>query len=488
MPNFSRVEFRLHEFESSGSKTRMKTPDVEYWRKLVEPFFSGKKTIVAMGSLSDSMGLVKTVQELGARVPYILASSLGSIPTNAEVPFSLLGRSAKDSNDLFRKYGQKLGKLPRTVIDRLDQYDSGHKATVLMSSLYAHQTVGGRTVLANRKKEWLDLEDKTVIDSHLDRVGIDRIRSVVVASTAKSLRSKVKNLDEGLGTVWAGDSKQGYNGGASYIRIVRDPYSFKAATRFFSDRCNRIRVSPFVEGIPCSIHGIVFKNAVIALRPVEMLVFEVARKNKFIFAGSATFWDPPPDGRKKMRDFAKRIGTYLRDQHQFLGTFTLDGIFSKNGFVATEVNPRYGAAMPVINQSIPRLPLSLLDMLIRSGKDLPFKPKELERMLLKAADSHRSIAVWCFLKKKVVSFSNHKLNYTGRGFVRATKLDRCDAELYIGPSEVGGVLRGNIHDFTCSKGSSSGLIVKCLLDYVRREIDPTLGQLIPAKSVSSLQE
>jgi hypothetical protein len=38
-----------------------------------------------------------------------------------------------------------------------------------------------------------------------------------------------------------------------------------------SARADRVRVMPFLEGIPCSIHGIVFAEHVAALQPLEMV-------------------------------------------------------------------------------------------------------------------------------------------------------------------------------------------------------------------------
>ena len=50
---------------------------------------------------------------------------------------------------------------------------------------------------------------------------------------------------------------------------------------------------PFLEGVPCSIHGIVYPDHVIAVRPVEQISLRRAAAPTFFYAGCATFYDPP---------------------------------------------------------------------------------------------------------------------------------------------------------------------------------------------------
>ena len=53
---------------------------------------------------------------------------------------------------------------------------------------------------------------------------------------------------------------------------------------------NRVRVMPFLEGVPCSVHGIVLPDGTAALRPVELVTLR--RGTDLVYAGCATFWDP----------------------------------------------------------------------------------------------------------------------------------------------------------------------------------------------------
>ena len=49
-------------------------------------------------------------------------------------------------------------------------------------------------------------------------------------------------------------------GRGNYVRWVLDEDDRVAAYGFFAPRCDRVRVMPFLDGVPCSIHGIVLPD------------------------------------------------------------------------------------------------------------------------------------------------------------------------------------------------------------------------------------
>ena len=101
---------------------------------------------------------------------------------------------------------------------------------------------------------------------------------------------------------------------------------------FLAARCDRVRVMPFLEGIPCSIHGVVFPEGVATFRPVEMVTLRRPRESgRLRYAGAATFWDPPDDDREVMRDLARRVGE-LRRRVGYRGAFTVDGVLAAEAF------------------------------------------------------------------------------------------------------------------------------------------------------------
>ena len=68
---------------------------------------------------------------------------------------------------------------------------------------------------------------------------------------------------------------------------------------FFMPRCDRVRVMPFLDGVPCSIHGFVLPDGTAALRPVEIATLrERDRAAGSCTAGCRRCWDPPADDRE----------------------------------------------------------------------------------------------------------------------------------------------------------------------------------------------
>ena len=109
-------------------------------------------------------------------------------------------------------------------------------------------------------------------DAVWDAAGVERApyRIVDLADDA-ALDAATAELGSELGAVWSGDARDGFNGGGDFVRWVRDDRDRAAAAAFFRPRCDRVRVMPFLEGVPCSIHGFVLPDGTAALRPVEIV-------------------------------------------------------------------------------------------------------------------------------------------------------------------------------------------------------------------------
>jgi hypothetical protein len=233
--------------------------------------------------------------------------------------------------------------------------------------------VGGRRCLAYRRPEWVALEDKTVVDALWDRCRVARASSEIVPADGAALVAAARRLDRGCGTVWAADARHGYSGGAEGLRWVRGD-DVAGAVGFMSARAGRVRVMPFLEGIPCSIHGIVFAEYVAALRPLEMVTLRSESESGFFYAGVASYWDPPPEDREAMRSLARRVGAALRREIGFRGPFTIDGVLTAEGFLPTELNPRCGAGLQALSSGLSDLPLQTLIAAISAGIDLDYRP------------------------------------------------------------------------------------------------------------------
>ncbi len=285
-----------------------------------------------------------------------------------------------------------LADPPDWLRRELTQYDPYGEALVIGTPYVSLPSFAGRPVLNHRRPGWVELENKTTIDALWDHLGAARAPAVVLDLDMDALVRASAVLDRGAGVVWSGDGPC-INGGANYVRLVRTPEDAHRAFTALSHGCDQVRVMPFLEGVSVSVHGIVFPDGTAALRPIEMVVPRRRGTARFLYAGCASYYDPPGWIREQMRDLARRVGEHLRATVGYRGTFTLDGIATEEGFLPTEINTRYGGAMVCLEDSLPELPLALLQVALVAGHDVGVGAERFEETLLAAADLRRSGAI-----------------------------------------------------------------------------------------------
>jgi hypothetical protein len=319
----------------------------------------------------------------------------GDPPEPALGPAVSLGIESRDLMDAFRRGERALLSLPAEVLARVDAWDPEREARAFgfftFSSL---PSLAGRRRYADRPDPWRNLEDKTAVDAFWDAAGVPRAPSEVVPADADSLAAAARRLDRGHGTAWAGDARDGVHGGAEVLRRVRGADDAEEALAFLGARCDRVRVMPFLEGIPCSIHGVVFPGGGVAvLRPVEMVTLRrpgSGRLRRLLYAGSATHFDPAPSDRDDLRAAARRVGEALHARLGFLGGFTMDGVLAEEGWLPTELNPRPGAGHHQVAAGLPGLPLIPLLLAAQEGASADWRPDLLEEALVEASDRRRA--------------------------------------------------------------------------------------------------
>jgi hypothetical protein len=282
-----------------------------------------------------------------------------------------------------------LADPPPDVIDAIDTFDPSGEAVALGTFLNTCATLVGRPFVSYRRPEWVALEDKVVIDDFWDRAGIRRQPSTVVP--LDDAADAARSIDRGDGTVWAADARDGFHGGASQTHWVADEPSRTDALERLRPVAERVRIMPFIDGTPCSIHGIVLPDGVAVARPVEMVTLR--QGHRFVYAGCATYWDPPSGIRDQMRSVARTVGVRLAEELDFRGTFTVDGVSASDGFWPTELNPRFGAGMNTIARAS-GLPILLVNDLVVGGHDLGRRAPDVEAELLERADAHRGGGTW----------------------------------------------------------------------------------------------
>ncbi|MDP9452002.1 MAG: hypothetical protein M3P97_01135 [Actinomycetota bacterium] len=173
-----------------------------------------------------------------------------------------------------RRQEALLAAPPPEVAEELDRYDPDGRALVLVAPFLATARVGDRMVYGARRPEWVALEDKARDHLLLDAAGVAHPDFLLAPPERDVLTGAAARLDRGEGTVWAGDAREGVNGAGEHVRWIREAHGDDTheAVTFFRAGCERVRIAPFVEGLPCSIHGLVTDDGVAVFRPVELVM------------------------------------------------------------------------------------------------------------------------------------------------------------------------------------------------------------------------
>ncbi len=360
-----------------------------WWDAPFRTLVGGRLVVLAGANAAVWAEHVPVLRDAGAADILVVASARGAGPAPHATTVVVEARSGMSMMEQIRFDSDFLADPPAEVIAALDEFDPRSEAVVLGSFLNTNSHLEGRAFVSHRRAEWVALEDKVVVDAFWDRAGISRQPSMVVALDEAASAST--SIDRGAGTVWAADAREGFHGGASQTYWVADDTSRDAALDALEAVCDRVRVMPFLDGVPCSIHGIVLPDGVAVFRPVEMVTLR--RGREFVYAGCATYWDPADEVRDHMRSIARVAGSRLAEELDFRGAFTVDGVVCADGFWPTELNPRFGAGLNVIARAS-GLPILLANDLVVGGHDLGRSAAAIEQELLELADARRGGGTW----------------------------------------------------------------------------------------------
>lgn len=446
--------------------------DPAYWRELIKPVVEGRKVVLTCNPVNAQAATVNDMRELGVTDVFVLGDGMGTgAPPDCE--WFALEASGNSIMEALRAGQEILRELPPDAVAALDRYDPDREALVVGSFLNEVPEVAGRACLSWRRPAWLALEDKTVADRLWDAIGVPRAPSRVVDVAA---------LDPHVDDVVAGDAREGFHGGAELTRWVRNVADVGTVLRLMRQHCDVVRVMPFLEGIPCSIHGVVFPDFVAALRPVEMICLR--RGGEFFYAGAATYWDPSDEDREDMREIAKRVGEHLRARYDFRGAFTVDGVMSEHGFRPTELNPRMGAGLGVMARGARDLRIDLLNQSLIAGLDLDYRPHDFERTLVQTADARRAGGTWRALPDAGVErVIDQPVVWDGAGWRRAGEGDAPHGWVDVGDSSVGCFVRLRLDAASTPLGPSIGNRASAFYAFCDSELGTTVGPLEPAVDV-----
>ncbi len=306
-------------------------PRPELLARLAE-LYAGRPVVLGPGPVAGWTSWIQRLDRLGCRTLVL------DLPAPATVLIT----------DALRTHDRLLRDLPPTAAAAVEAHDPERRGVFRTTPFVtSDEPVLGRPVTGGRPAAFLALEDKAVADRVWSGAGVPAAPSRVVPLDPQALAEATEELRSPLGAVWTGD---GFTGGGDYVRWVDDHDDEMRARAFFAPRCQRVRVMPFLDGVPCSVHGFVLADGTAALRPVEIAVLRDRSARTFVHGGLSSTWDPPAADREHLREVARRVGEHLRAAHGYRGAFGVDGVLTDGGFLPTELNPRLSAGATLLTR------------------------------------------------------------------------------------------------------------------------------------------
>jgi hypothetical protein len=455
------------------------------YEALLRPIFEGRRVILAGGPVAVFAAAAATVRRLGADAVLVVGTmgvGVGPLPAPEDATWVAADVSSPSASDAIHASNRLVRDPPPALRAAIEEFDPDGTALAVGTFLNEAPDLLGRPFLAYRRPEWVALEDKTEADALWDRAGVPRAPSAVVPLERHALVDACRSLDAGHGTVWAADASSGWHGGSEGLRWVRGDGDLDSVMDEFAATARRVRVMPFVEGVPCSMHGIVFDDHVAVVRPVEQVTLRPAAGGRFFYGGCATFYDPPAAVTAALRDSVRRVGEGLRTTVAFRGAFTVDGVVGRDGFVPTEVNPRSGAGLVLFQRTRPGLPLSfLLDALV-AGHDLAYDPRALEATLVAGAEAERAGGTWTVVPTTAPAVGPLPVVGDAGGWRRARPGEEPAGEVIVGASGSGTYVRLTADARHTEIGPAFGPAAAAFWAFADRELGTAVGPMTAASA------
>ena len=350
----------------------------------------GRPVVILAPVLASATRHVEQARENGAARILVITwgDGTGPLPEPDRITVHRLAMSpVHDVVDEVRAWQHLLRESDDGVGAVLDAFDPEARAVVIVALALGADSFYGRRTYGARSETQERLEDKTLSRELWEAAGVPHAPDEVVPARLDEVRAAAARLDRGVGTVWSADASEGLNGGAVLVRHVTDDGA--AAYEALAPHAERLRLMPYLEGVPCSIHGQVADDGVAVLRPVELVMLQPHGSDRFRQAGISSWWDPAPADRDQMRATARAVGEVLARRHHYRGSFGIDGILTAEGFIPHELNPRHSGGISTLGKGLERF--SLLDThqhLLIHGT-LPLAMTQFEDLVVEACDAAR---------------------------------------------------------------------------------------------------
>ena len=405
--------------------------------------YAHPRWIIVNGVSANTQPVIDQLQKWGA-IEFLVVAGEQGVGDQPQVPVVVMPSAPGTVMEGFRRFAARVEDPPPDVRQAVDSFDPDGSARVLGGYFGLPREFLGRHLYGVRPPKWELLEDKILADGIWDEAGVARTDSEVVeigdaAGAAERLASR-------LGTVWAVDNTEGWHGGGEGTFWVPDARRAGELAEELRGRATTVRVMPFLEGLPCSIHGVVTDDGVAALRPVELLILRRRDRRGFMYSGVANTWNAPPPLAEEMRHAARRVGEVLRRRHDHRGPFSIDGVATADGFRPTELNPRFSVGYGIQAEALTGLHGGFFLRALVEG-DLEVAARDFEEAVCAATESWRAVRMG-------VPVDGRHPRATMKVRVAGDSVERSDAgaELEIGPSPSGSFLFWKIDAATVPTG------------------------------------
>jgi hypothetical protein len=473
------------------------TADLGSWERHLCAPLTGRKVISAFELLAGMTGTVAKLRRWGTERPLLIADGIGTgtLPSADDAYIEVVEPTGVQSlTEQVRARTRPLSQLTTAATAAVERYDPDRSATWWLGPIPPNTALLGRPVLGGRPPAQIALEDKLLVDAMLDEVGAVRSPSAIAPARYDDLmRATERLLAAGVTVaggatdhaVWAGDSRDGINGAGDYVRWIRSPGDAADAAEFFAAHCDRVRVTPFLEGVPCSIHGIVLPDGVVVLRPMELVTLRRQAESSFFFGGMGTSWDPSPDDTASMRGLARDLGHFLQRKHGYRGAFGVDGVLTADGFRVTELNPRFSGGLGRLATIAPEAQLELVHVNALIGRSVSRRAEEIEARALDLLEANR-IADLVGMSAKPAATTTEvavRLQDGRLQFADGGETGQSLGLVQWGPASVGSFVRLTLRDSAIAPGTRGAPLGVLLCEFADRTWNTGFGDLAPAPDV-----
>lgn len=414
---------------------------VDYYKQLLEPLYQGRKWILIADRATEVTTFAQRILDAGATNVMVVAGTEGTGPQPTGVEMFIVGTTGTTLMDGIRASVAAITDPSPEMCAAVTSFDPTNQATVLTSYLIPISDLCGRPVYGGPKAEWKALEDKILIEGLWRRAGVATAPSLIVDSDDDAaVRKAAAQLMTPYGAVLVADNTEGWHGGAEYTRYLVPGGDWSETLAFFAQHARQVRVMPFLQGVPCSIHGLVTEHQVLAFRPVEMLVYRRLRSDEFVYTGINTLWDPPVNVREEMRQAVRDVGALIREEVGYRGAFGIDGVCTVDGFRPTELNPRLSGGLTLQTETAGGYPIGDINRAIVDGLDQDLRLGDLEREIVDGANATRS-GRWIrpITHLSVSETTEQPILYNGSSWA-PTASDDATAMMMLGPSPQGALV------------------------------------------------